>query len=72
MQVFKKLKQPVYMTRSMVKPILAKLGPVFRTRTATIVNMLSKTDPEKLETEFEKNGFYLLIFAKILRQYENH
>ncbi|MDH5460459.1 MAG: His/Gly/Thr/Pro-type tRNA ligase C-terminal domain-containing protein, partial [Candidatus Bathyarchaeota archaeon] len=55
--------------QTVIKPLMAKLGPVFKAEAAKVAEMLSKADPEEVETSIKKNGYYMLGKYKILPEY---
>jgi glycyl-tRNA synthetase len=69
MQVFKEYEQPVEKEQRTVKPVMAKLGPVFKGEAAKVAETLSKIDPQELEAAFKKNGYYILGKHRILPEH---
>ena len=69
MQVFKEYEQPVEKEQRTVKPVMAKLGPVFKGEAAKMAEALSKTDPQELEAAFKKDGHYILGKHRILPEH---
>jgi glycyl-tRNA synthetase len=69
MQVFKEYEQPVEKEQRTVKPVMAKLGPVFKGEAAKVAEALSKTDPQELEAAFKKEGHYILGKHRILPEH---
>ena len=69
MRVFKEHEKPVEREQTLIKPLMAKLGPIFKEETAKVAEMISKADPEKVETSIKKNGYYMLGEYKILPQH---
>ena len=69
MRVFKKHEKPVEREQAVVKPLMAKLGPVFREEAAKVAEILSEVDPEEVEVSIEKNGYYMLRKYKVLPEY---
>lgn len=69
MQVFKEYEQPVEKEQRTVKPVMAKLGPVFKGETAEVASALSRTDPQELEAAFKKDGHYNLGKHRILPEH---
>ena len=66
MRVFKEYQEPVERKKTVVKPLMAKLGPVFKEDAAKVAEMLSEADPEEVETSIKKNGYYMLGKCKVL------
>ncbi len=69
MQVFKEYERPVEKERRTVKPVMAKLGPVFKGEAEEIADELSNTDPQELEAAFKNDGHYILGKHKILPEH---
>lgn len=69
MQVFKEYEKPIEKEQVTVKPIMAKLGPIFKGEAAAVAEELSKTDPKQLETSLKKNSYYMLGKHKILPEH---
>lgn len=69
MQVFKEYDKPIEKEQVSIKPIMAKLGPAFKTEAAKVAEMLSKTDPAEFEATIKKNGYYMLGKHKILPEH---
>jgi glycyl-tRNA synthetase len=69
MQVFKEYEQPVEKEQRTVKPVMAKLGPVFKGEAAKVAEALSKTNPQELEAAFKKEGHYILGKHRILPEH---
>jgi glycyl-tRNA synthetase len=69
MYVFKEYEKPVEKERLIIKPIMAKLGPVFKNEATKVAELLSKADPEEAETSLRKSGCYILEKYKILPEH---
>lgn len=69
MTVFKEYEKPIEKEQVLVKPIMAKLGPVFKGEAAKIAQTLAQADPEDVEASITKNGYYLLGKHKILAEH---
>lgn len=69
MYVFKEYEKPVERDQILVKPVMAKLGPVFKNEAAKIGEMLSKADSKEMEAAFKKNGCWMLDKHRILPEY---
>jgi len=71
MQVFKEYEKPVEKEQRTVKPVMAKLGPVFKGEAAKLAEVLCKVDPQELEAAFKKEGHYMVGRHKILPEHVN-
>jgi glycyl-tRNA synthetase len=69
MYVFKEYEKPVEKEQSIIKPIMAKMGPVFKKEAAKVAELLSNTDPKEVETSLKKNGRFMLGKYKILPEH---
>jgi glycyl-tRNA synthetase len=69
MRVFKEHEKPVERKQTVVKPLMARLGPVFKEDAAKIAQMLSKANPEEVEASIGKNGYYMLGKYQVLPEH---
>jgi glycyl-tRNA synthetase len=69
MYVFKEYEKPVEREKSVLKPVMAKMGPVFKNEAAKVAEFLSKIDPKELEASLKKNGYFMLGKYKILPEH---
>jgi len=69
MLVFKEHEKPVELEQTVVKPLMAKLGPVFKEDAAKVAEMLSEADLKKVEASIKKSGYYMLGKYKVLPEY---
>ncbi|NWG10538.1 glycine--tRNA ligase [Candidatus Bathyarchaeota archaeon] len=69
MRVYKECEEPVEKEQLIIKPIMAKLGPIFKRDAAAVAEMLSKTDPKEIETSLKKKGHHMLGKFKILPEH---
>ncbi|MEM3536406.1 MAG: glycine--tRNA ligase [Candidatus Bathyarchaeia archaeon] len=68
-RVFKEYEKPMVKEGKIVKPLMAKLGPVFKEESQKIAEMLSEADPEEVEAAFKAKGFFMLGKYKILPEH---
>jgi glycyl-tRNA synthetase len=66
MRVYKEYQKPLEKEALVVKPIMAKLGPVFKKEAAKVAELLSKSNAEEVAASLEKNGSYTVENYKIL------
>jgi glycyl-tRNA synthetase len=66
MRVYKEYQKPLEKEALVVKPIVAKLGPVFKKEAAKVAELLSKSNAEEVAASLEKNGSYTVENYKIL------
>jgi glycyl-tRNA synthetase len=69
MYVFKEYEKPIEKEQLLIKPVMAKLGPVFKNEAAKVAEMLSKSDPEEVESSFNKTGYCMVGKHKILPEH---
>ena len=69
MTVFKEYEEPVEKEQVVIKPIMAKLGPIFKGEAGKIAEMLAKADPAEVEMSIKENGYYMLGKHKILGEH---
>ncbi|MEM2280407.1 MAG: glycine--tRNA ligase [Candidatus Bathyarchaeia archaeon] len=69
MQVFKEYEKPIEVEKTVIKPLMAKLGPVFRDDAQKIAERLEKVNPEEVEAFFREKGYYMLGEHKILPEH---
>ena len=69
MRVFKEYEKPVEREQAFIKPLMAKLGPIFKTEAAEVAEMLSGVDPGEVEASIKKDGYYMLGECKILPEH---
>ncbi|MBT0159400.1 glycine--tRNA ligase [Candidatus Bathyarchaeota archaeon A05DMB-2] len=69
MHVYKEYKTPVEKEEIVLKPIMAKLGPVFKKEAAKVAELLQKAPTEEVAASLEKQGFYMVEDYKILPEY---
>lgn len=69
MAVFKEYPQPVEKEQVIIKPIMAKLGPVFKGEAGKIAAALAKANPAEVQASIKKDGYYMLEKHKILAEH---
>jgi glycyl-tRNA synthetase len=69
MRVFKEYSNPVETEKWVVKPVMAKMGPVFKKEAAKVGELLAKADPEVVSEALKKDGFYLIENYKVLPEH---
>lgn len=69
MRVFKEYAEAVETEQILVKPVMGKLGPIFKGEAGKVAEMLGKVDPSEVEVALKKNGFYLVGTYKVLPEY---
>ena len=71
MRVYKEYETPVEKEQLVVKPIMAKLGPVFKNEAGKVAELLQKAEPEEVAASLKKNGYYAIGNYKILPEHVN-
>jgi glycyl-tRNA synthetase len=69
MRAYKEYEKPVEKEQLIVKPVMSKFGPIFKTETAKVAEMLSNVDPKEVKASMEKNGYYMLGKYKLLPEH---
>jgi len=69
MFVFKEYEEPVEKEQVVVKPVMAKLGPVFKAEAGKVGRLLSKADPSEVEASLKKNGHFVVGKYKVLPEH---
>jgi glycyl-tRNA synthetase len=65
MYVFKEYEKPVQKEELTIKPIMAKLGPIFKAEAGNVADMLAKADPKEVQASLKRNNYYMLGKYKI-------
>jgi glycyl-tRNA synthetase len=68
-RVFKEYEKPIVVEKTVVKPLMAKLGPTFKEEAQKVAEMLSEVNPEEVEASFKEKGYFTLGKHKILPEY---
>jgi glycyl-tRNA synthetase len=65
MRVFKEYPTPVEQEQQIVKPVMAKLGPVYKGEADKVAKLLLKADPETVAAALKTDGFYMAGTYKV-------
>jgi len=65
MRVYKEYEKPIEKEQLVIKPIMSKFGPIFKSEATKVAEMLSKADPKEVEASIKKSGYYILGKHKI-------
>jgi glycyl-tRNA synthetase len=66
MRVYKEYQEPVEKEALVVKPIMAKFGPLFKKEAAKVAELLSKANAETVAASLKKDGCFMVENYKIL------
>jgi glycyl-tRNA synthetase len=66
MKVFKPNGIKTVKTKTLIRPVTAAIGPDFKENMQKVIELLSKAEPEKLESALKKHGFYEIEGFRIL------
>jgi glycyl-tRNA synthetase len=66
MRVYKEYATPVEKEQPVLKPVMAKLGPAFKSEAGKVAELLSKAEPEEVANSLKKNGYYSVGGYRIL------
>jgi len=69
MRVFKLQETASIRREKIVKPVISRIGKVFRKETSKVLDLLSKADPKEIEKQFEEQGYFMMGEFKILPSY---
>jgi glycyl-tRNA synthetase len=69
LRVYKEYETPVEEEQLVVKPVMAKLGPVFKGEAAKVAELLSNAPAEEVAASLEKNGYYTIESYRILPEH---
>lgn len=71
MTVFREYKEPIEVERLTVKPVMPKLGPIFKKEATKVGELLSKADPKEVEAALKSQGYFMLGSFKVLPEQVN-
>jgi glycyl-tRNA synthetase len=71
LRVYKEYETPVETEQFVVKPLMAKIGPVFKNEAAKVAAILEKADPEAVSASLKKDGYFMIESFKILPEHVN-
>jgi len=60
MRIFKQYERPIREEKILIKPIIAEIGPEFKTEAQKIVKLLKEAKSEEIEESFKEKGYYTL------------
>lgn len=69
LKVYKEYATPIETEELVAKPVMAKLGPVFKGEAAKVSELLGKANVSEMEDSLKKNGYFMLDDYKILPEY---
>jgi len=69
MRAFKEYEKPVTTEAVTVKPVMSKIGPVFKEDASRVVRLLPAVNPRELEASFKRHGYYMVESFKILPEH---
>jgi len=69
MRVFKLQEKVSIKKEKIIKPVISRIGKVFRKDMSKVLDLLSKADPKEIEKQFEKQGYFMMGEFKILPDY---
>ncbi len=69
MRVFKEYPNPLEQEQPVVKPVMAKLGPVYKNEAGKVAEILSKADAETVAASLKKDGYFMAGTYKILPEH---
>ncbi len=69
MHIFREYEKPIEKEQLLVKPQMAKLGPVFKKEAAKVGEMIAKADPKEVEACFKERGHFTIGEYEILPEH---
>jgi glycyl-tRNA synthetase len=69
LRVYKEYPNPIEEEQLTVKPIMAKMGPVFKAEAAKAAALIAEAAAEEVAAQFKKDGFYIAGAYKILPEH---
>ncbi len=69
MYVFKEYEKPIEREQIVIKPVMAKLGPIFKKEAGKVAEMLSKADAKELEEALKRDGYFALGEHRVLPEH---
>ncbi len=69
MRAFKEYERPVTEETMTIKPLMSKIGPVFKGDASKIENLLSTVDPTEIESSFKNHGCYMMGSFRIMPEH---
>ena len=69
LRVFKEYETPIETEQLVVKPNMAKMGPVFKKEAGKVAELLSKANPEAVSAALKKDGFFMVENYKVLSEH---
>jgi glycyl-tRNA synthetase len=69
LRVYKEYPTPIEKEQLVVKPIMSKLGPVFKGEAAKVAELLTKAPAEEVASALEKDGCYTVGNYKVLPEH---
>ncbi|MGB9841750.1 MAG: glycine--tRNA ligase [Candidatus Bathyarchaeales archaeon] len=71
LRVYKEYDTPKEEEQLVVRPIMAKLGPIFKAEAAKVAELLTAAPAEEVAAALEKDGYYKIQGYKILPEHVN-
>ncbi|MEM4243508.1 MAG: glycine--tRNA ligase [Candidatus Bathyarchaeia archaeon] len=71
LRVYKEYDTPKEEEQLIVKPIMAKLGPIFKAEAAKVAELLAAAPAEEVAAALEKDGYYQIQGYKLLPEHVN-
>jgi glycyl-tRNA synthetase len=69
LRVYKEYPEPIEEDQLVVKPLLSKLGPVFKSEAKKVAELLAKVPAEEVACALEKDGYYMAENYKVMSEY---
>jgi len=69
LRVYKEYPEPIEEDQLVVKPLLSKLGPVFKGEAKKVGELLAKVPAEEVASALEKDGYYMAENYKVMSEH---
>ena len=69
LRVYKEYPTPIEEDQLTIKPLMAKMGPVFKAEAAKAASLIVKAPAKEVAAQLQKNGFYMAGAYKILPEH---
>jgi glycyl-tRNA synthetase len=69
LRVFKEYPEPIEEEQLVVKPVMSKLGPIFKGEAKKVADLLAKASAKEVASTLEKDGYYMAGNYKVLPEH---
>ncbi len=69
LRVYKEYPEPIEEEQLVVKPVMSKLGPIFKGEAKKVAHLLTKVSAQEVASALEKDGYYMAENYKLLPEH---